>query len=238
MPVKGSLVKALRKDLKITQAQLAEAIGVSKTSVASWENEIFSPEGENLDKLMKFFHVSADYLLGKTEKQEPMARQSIIDAEEITNVKFSTFIEIPVLSMEMVASCGAGNGLYGVDSQAVEITYIDASLLSKYDDMRKPFAIHTEGDSMEGAGLEEGSIAIINPAEDVISGDTALVVWNDNWFIKWVVWNPDDSVELRSANPNYGIIKVEAEYASNTEWFRIIGKVISIIKQSKPKRAF
>lgn len=91
---------------------------------------------------------------------------------------------------------------------------------------------------MEGAGLEEGSVAVINPAEDVISGDMALVVWNDNWFVKWVVWNPDGSVELRSANPNYATITVDKEYAADTNWFRIVGKIVSIIKRSKPRRAF
>lgn len=140
--------------------------------------------------------------------------------------------------MEAIASCGVGNGLSGVDLQAADTIFIEQSDLHRYDDLRKPFAIRTEGDSMEGAGLEEGSVAVINPAEDVLSGDMALVVWNDNWFVKWVVWNPDGSVELRSANPNYGTIKVDKEYAADNSWFRVVGKVVSIIKRTKPRRAF
>lgn len=309
MPVKGSLIKELRKKEQLTQAQFAERIGVSKTSVASWETDVYSPEGENLDKLMRIFNVSADYLLGKTDIPQPasfpfiailrdwidepdsggidaLAKKSGIsrdviqtyvngaepngshthrlmqamgyegagdqpltrhmrmerttqDAQELkSNVRFGDFIEVPVLSMEMVASCGAGNGLYGVEAETTETVPVSTSSFVMYDDLRKPFSIRTDGDSMEGAGLEEGSLAVVNPAEDIVSGDTALVVWNDNWFIKWVIWNPDGSVELRSANPTYGPIRVDREYAQDANWFRVIGKVVEIVDRKRPRRAF
>ncbi|MDO5116552.1 MAG: S24 family peptidase [Synergistaceae bacterium] len=155
-----------------------------------------------------------------------------------SNVRFSSFYRIPVLSIAQAASCGAGNGLYGVEEEFTDFLFLDSNIFTRWDDMRKPFGIHIDGDSMEGAGLTEGSIAVINPAEETISGDAALVVWNDNWFIKWVVYMPNGDVELRSANPAYSPIKVEREYAENPDWFKIVGKVVDIVYKRRPKRAF
>lgn len=44
--------------------------------------------------------------------------------------------------------------------------------------------------------------------------------------------------ELRSANPNYGPIIVEKEYAESKDWFKVIGKVVRTVNIGKPKSAF
>ena len=160
------------------------------------------------------------------------------EPQEKSNVSNAKIITVPVASMEIVASCGIGAGLYGVEATYDKPVHISASDIQHYDSTRPPFGIHIRGDSMVGAGLDEGSIAVINPADEVNSGDMALVVWNDNWFIKWVVWFPDGSVELRSANPAYAPIKIEKEYAEMQEWFQVKGKVVEMIKRERPPRAF
>ncbi|OUO94758.1 LexA family transcriptional regulator [Cloacibacillus sp. An23] len=160
------------------------------------------------------------------------------EPQEKSNVRKVKTIAVPVTSMEFIASCGTGAGLYGVEATPNDIVYIDPSDIQHYDDLDPPFGIHIEGESMVGAGLDEGCIAVVNPADEVISGEMALVVWNDNWFIKWVMWFPDGSVELRSANPAYAPIRIEKEYATQKEWFWVRGKVVSIIRKNKPPRAF
>lgn len=220
----GERIRTYREALKMSQEELGKRVGLSKNSIYLYEKGERTPQSDNLLKIAAALQITPDVLFGTPPGNVSQSHVKML--------------EIPLLSMEAVASCGAGNGLSGVDLQAADTIFIEQSDLHRYDDLRKPFAIHTEGDSMEGAGLEEGSVAVINPAEDVISGDMALVVWNDNWFVKWVVWNPDGSVELRSANPNYGTIKVDKEYAADNSWFRVVGKVVSIIKRSKPRRAF
>lgn len=221
-------IRLARKQKGLGQKELAEKIGVALDTVSRWENNVREPKISDIKNIAHVLGVSVDYLLANTQEEK----------QSESNVRNTKMLEIPLLDIATAASCGVGNGLSGVDLQAGETIFIEYSDLQRYDDLRKPFAIHTEGDSMEGAGLEEGSVAVINPAEDVLSGDMALIVWNDNWFVKWVVWNPDGSVELRSANPNYATITVDKEYASDANWFRVVGKVVSIIKRSKPRRAF
>ncbi|MEG1837580.1 MAG: S24 family peptidase, partial [Synergistaceae bacterium] len=172
-------------------------------------------------------NTSVAYLMGEEEKEKAPSSE----------VRLGSFTEIPVLDISMAASCGAGNGLYGIEGKYTDTICMPVESFACIDQEKKPFGIHIDGDSMEGAGLADGSIAVINPAEDVINGDIALVSYNDSWFIKWVVWTPS-GVELRSANPNYTTVNIDTEYTKDPSWFRIIGKVVEIVKKSKPKRAF
>lgn len=60
-------LKELRKQKKISQLELAQIIGVSRSTVAMWETNNNEPDNETLIKLAKFFDVSVDYLLGRTD---------------------------------------------------------------------------------------------------------------------------------------------------------------------------
>lgn len=63
METLGTRLKALRKTKKVTQQQLADAIGVSKTSVIYWEKDDNLPKHESLMALSKVLSVSPEYLL-------------------------------------------------------------------------------------------------------------------------------------------------------------------------------
>lgn len=60
------ILKDLRNQKKISQQQLANNIGVSRSTVAMWENGNSQPDNEMLLKLSAYFSVSVDYLLGNT----------------------------------------------------------------------------------------------------------------------------------------------------------------------------
>ena len=249
----------MRKKAGLTQSALAELVGLSRQTFVRWEGGETSPDIDDVKIVASVLHTSVAYLIGEVDDTTPFLEcggeagsqlgQDITElpkkqvsrvASDIkSNVKISDdFMEIPLLTMATVASCGAGNGLYGVVPESTENIYIEADTFTHLDETRKPFAVSIEGDSMIGAGLEEGVKAVINPAEEVYSGDTALVCYDGSWMIKWVVIRPDKSIELRPANPNYAPTCVEAEYAADPSWFRIIGKVVATVRKGYPKRAF
>ena len=60
----GMRLKELRKQNGLTQQQLAERIGVSKSVVSFYELKERTPSPDVLVKLSYIFHVSTDYLLG------------------------------------------------------------------------------------------------------------------------------------------------------------------------------
>ena len=60
----GNRLKELRNQSRLTQAQLAERLGVTKSVVSFYELQERSPSPDVLVKLSQVFHVSTDYLLG------------------------------------------------------------------------------------------------------------------------------------------------------------------------------
>lgn len=69
----GSRIKTLRKSKSITQDELALALGLSgKSAVSNYENGYSTPDNEMLSALADYFHVSTDYLLGRTDDPLPV----------------------------------------------------------------------------------------------------------------------------------------------------------------------
>jgi len=60
-------LKELRKEKNMTQVQLAEALGVSKGTVAMWEIGKREPNYETLNALSGVFDRRIDYILGYSE---------------------------------------------------------------------------------------------------------------------------------------------------------------------------
>ena len=59
----GFKIKQLRKENRYTQAELANLLGVTKSTVASYENNSRQPSYDVLIKLAEVFHVSVDSIL-------------------------------------------------------------------------------------------------------------------------------------------------------------------------------
>ena len=60
-------IKELRKRHKLTQAQLAEQLGLTERSYQRLEANDSKPMYDNLISLANYFHVSTDYLVGRTD---------------------------------------------------------------------------------------------------------------------------------------------------------------------------
>ena len=65
-------IRVLRQAARLTQVDLAKAMGVSKQCVSNWENDNIQPSVEMLVRLAQYFRVSTDFLLG-LEKGERTA---------------------------------------------------------------------------------------------------------------------------------------------------------------------
>ena len=79
----GTNIYTLRKEKKITQAQLAEKLGVSEQAVSKWENDQCSPDVSLFPIIADYFGVSMEYLLtGKNETDPALSfeEESIISA--------------------------------------------------------------------------------------------------------------------------------------------------------------
>ena len=75
-------LKELRKEKKLTQKELAEKIGISKRTLAYWENGESQIKPEKAEKLANFFGVSIAHLLGYEDddfKNETNIKAAVLD---------------------------------------------------------------------------------------------------------------------------------------------------------------
>ena len=63
-PEIGDRIKRLRNQRELSQTELGQLLGVSKSVVSSYENSVHMPPYDVLIHIAQIFGVSTDYLLG------------------------------------------------------------------------------------------------------------------------------------------------------------------------------
>ena len=59
--------KSERKKLGLTQQQISNKLGISRSNIANWENGVNEASSDMLIKCSELFGCSIDYLLGYSE---------------------------------------------------------------------------------------------------------------------------------------------------------------------------
>lgn len=67
-------IRELREDQDLTQAAMAEILGIAQNSYSQLENGINRWTPEYLIRLADFYGVSVDYLLDRTKEKTPYPR--------------------------------------------------------------------------------------------------------------------------------------------------------------------
>lgn len=92
------------------------------------------------------------------------------------------------------------------------------------EDAAATFVARIRGDSMEGAGLFDGDLIVLNRARKPVNGDIVLAVLDDEFVLKRLVRAGDRAI-LRAENPDYADIVVTAERR-----FEVWGVVVRSIR--------
>lgn len=97
------ILKLLRTEKKMSQQELADALGISKSSINMYERGERQPNFEVLETIADFFNVDIDYLLGRTTKPTKIINPNTIAAhfdgdeyteEELDRIKeFAAFVK-------------------------------------------------------------------------------------------------------------------------------------------------
>ena len=81
----GKRLKKLRLQNNLSQAQLADRLGLTKSVISAYENSVRMPSYEVLISISRIFKVTTDYLLGVENKVT--LDLSGLTAEEIASIK-------------------------------------------------------------------------------------------------------------------------------------------------------
>lgn len=169
-------LKALRIKASQTQADVARAIGVDRTTYAKYETGASEPSIEMLQRMAKHFNISISGILGEMDGSEG-----------------SSYIRIPVL----------GRVAAGIPIDAIEeiIDYEDipAEMVSGGAEY---FGLQIKGDSMEPK-ISNGDIVIVRKQPDVESGEVAVVLVNGNDATVKRVKKSAAGITLIANNPVY-----------------------------------
>lgn len=75
-------LRELRKSKGLTQVEMANHIGVARTTYAMYEQGKREPDYETLQKIANFHKTTVDYLLGRTDKSAPSNSFKLTNKDE------------------------------------------------------------------------------------------------------------------------------------------------------------
>lgn len=104
-------LKKLREDAGFTQAALSKKLGVSQGTIGNWESGTREPNLDTLQQIANYFHVSTDYLLGKTDIPGPgysdpsqlkvvMNIRRLLEQQKKTPSKLDSALKLPLGTTE------------------------------------------------------------------------------------------------------------------------------------------
>lgn len=87
VPEMGERIRQLRCQRNLSQIELARQLGVSKSVISSYENNVHFPPYDVLLKIARLFNVSTDYLLNAS-------RDQVINVDGLTDTQINAITAI------------------------------------------------------------------------------------------------------------------------------------------------
>ena len=213
-------LKARRKELKMTQKDIADQLGISYQAYSAWERGVKEPSKEKVNRLEQILRVPKGYfteieiarlynvLSNKGQNQVLEYTRRLVQEESRKIVTVSENLYEYHVYEKM--SAGVGSSIY--NDQDYDTVYFD-------EELAHDFASWVSGDSMEPK-YQNGSVALIRETGFDYDGAVYAVVCNSQTYIKRV-YREEHGLRLVSINPKYQDI-----FLSYDEDPRIVGIVV------------
>lgn len=199
--ITGTRLRSLRKQKGASQQEIASFLGIERPTYTAYESGASRPI-RYIDKLAEYFCVSVDYLMGLSDY--PYSNE-IPMPEDIKR--------IPIIA---TVKCGTNGLAFEEDGGFINVQKRHG------EDLR---AFRCKGDSMIGAGIHDGDVAIVRIQDKVESGEIAIVVIDGDEGTLKKVHIQNDAIILESANPSF---PPRVFTGIDRTVVHIVGKVIEI----------
>jgi repressor LexA len=202
----SSVLKRRRKELGLTLAQIADAMGVAEATVQRWESgNIKSIRHEKIGKLAELLKVNPAELMGWEFPQE----KPIPSAPNI--------LPLPKMKKwKVLGGTACGEPIF---------KELDDESVWAPENIDADFVFRCMGDSMINARIFNGDIVFVKSGE-VENGQIGVVRVGEEYTLKRIYHGPD-YLELRSENPMYPPIIIRGEQ-ENAE---IVGKAVQFLSR-------
>lgn len=198
----GKRIKNARIEKGLTQEELAKLMNVTRSAVGFWEYDKHLPPAKYFPRLATILGVSVAYL--QMETDYPLANEIPLPDD---------LLKIPIIA---TVKCGVNGLAFEEDGGFINVEKKHG------DDLR---AFRCKGDSMIGAGIHDGDVAIVRIQDQVESGELAIVVINGDEGTLKKVHIQADAIILESANPSF---PPRVFTGVDRAIVHIVGKVIEI----------
>jgi len=180
-------LKARRKELKMTQKEIADRLGISYQAYSAWERGVKKPSRKKVKQLEQILNVPKDYfteieivrlyntLSNKGKDQVVEYTRNLVQKEKTQQV-VSVSENLYEYHVYEKMSAGIGTSVY--DNRNYDTVYFN-------EELAHDFASWVSGDSMEPK-YQNGSVALIRETGFDYDGAVYAVVWNFQTFIKKV----------------------------------------------------
>lgn len=214
-------LKARRKELKMTQKDIADQLGISYQAFSAWERGVKEPSKEKVKQLEQILKVPKGYfteieivrlyntLSNKGKNQVVEYARDLVQKEKTQQV-MSVSENLYEYHVYEKMSAGIGASVY--DDRNYDTVYFN-------EDLAHDFASWVSGDSMEPK-YQNGSVALIRETGFDYDGAVYAVVCNNQTYIKRV-YREEDGLRLVSINPKY-----EDIFISYNKDPRVVGIIV------------
>ncbi|MFS9168386.1 XRE family transcriptional regulator [Streptococcus mitis] len=214
-------LKARRKELKLTQREIAEQLGISFQAYSAWERGVKEPSKEKVFQLENILKVPKGYFtqieivrlyhsLSKQGREKVVLYARNLAQEE--QVQKVAPMPERLYEYRVYERMSAGIGASVYDDQNFDTVYFN-------EELAHDFASWVSGDSMEPK-YQNGSVALIRETGFDYDGAVYAVVCNNQTYIKRV-YREENGLRLVSINPKYKDIFISYE-----EDPRIVGIIV------------
>lgn len=214
-------LKARRKELKMTQKDIADRLGISYQAYSAWERGIKVPSREKVNLLEQILNVPKGYFteveilrlyntLSDEGKNSVLSYvRSLVQKEQCNNV---VPISEKLYEYHVYEKMSAGIGSSVYNDQNYDTVYFN-------EELAHDFASWISGDSMEPK-YQDGSVALIRETGFDYDGAVYAVVCNSQTYIKRV-YREEKGLRLVSINKSY-----KDKFVSYNDNPHIIGKIV------------
>lgn len=200
-------LKNKRKELRLSQGELAKIIGVDQKTISHWENGINEPQLNKLRIFCDNFKVPISYFTGNDIPQE------------------KDYVSIDFYS-DVYASCGKGGLISSINKETLTLP---TSFISVKMQKNKRYSIvKARGNSMIPE-IQDGDLLLIehHDGEQIIDNSIYLFTFDNEVFVKRLSKNINEII-ITSENKDYPQVILKG---CDIDKLQIIGRVFGFSRK-------